>query len=80
MARFCDRACDAAFAARELTLDRTARARFFRVMQQRIRDEAVLLPLVDDEEYIATNPALQNIRPNMLYDYGNGDRWDVIRR
>lgn len=79
MARFCDAAYDAAYAGQQLTLDRPARARFFRIMQQRIADQAVLLPLVNDEEYVATNPALHGFQPNMLYDYGDGDRWDVVR-
>jgi peptide/nickel transport system substrate-binding protein len=78
MARFCDAAYDAAYAAQQLTLDRSARARAFDVMQREIRDNAVLLPLAYDEEYVAINPALRNFAPNMLYDYGNGDRWDVV--
>ena len=80
MARFCDPAYDIAYDSQRLTLDRTQRARFFATMQRRIRDEAVLLPLVDDQEYIAVNPALRNFRPNMLYDYWNAERWDVQSR
>jgi hypothetical protein len=45
-------------AAQQLTLDRVARAHFFRTMQRRIRDAASLLPLAYDEEYIAIDPAL----------------------
>jgi peptide/nickel transport system substrate-binding protein len=77
MSRFCDTAYDKAFAAQQLTLDRVTRARFFSTLQRRIRDEAVLLPLAYDEEYIAINPALHGFRPNMLYDYWNAERWDV---
>lgn len=79
MARYCDRAYDAAYAAQQLTLDRGARKRFFAVLQRRIRDDAVLLPLVNDEEYIAVNPALRGFKPNMLYDYWNAERWDLTR-
>ncbi|HKU82081.1 MAG TPA: peptide ABC transporter substrate-binding protein [Candidatus Tumulicola sp.] len=79
MARFCDAAYDAAYANQQLTLDRAARGRFFGIMQQRIAAQAVLLPLVNDVEYVAINPALRDFRPNMLYDYGDGDRWDVVR-
>lgn len=79
MARFCDAAYDAAYAAQQLTLDRAQRTHFFDVMQRRIRDEAVLLPLAYDREYIAINPALHGFRPNMLYDYWNADAWDVVR-
>jgi len=77
MARFCDGAYDAAYAEQQLTLHRADRVRDFAVMQQRIRDEAVLLPLAYDQEYVAINPALHGFRPNMLYDYWNGDQWDV---
>lgn len=79
MARFCDRTFDAAYAAQQLTLDRAARTRAFSVMQRRIRDEAVLVPLAYDQEYIAINPALNGFRPNMLYDYWNAEEWDVTR-
>jgi peptide/nickel transport system substrate-binding protein len=78
MARFCDRAYDAAYAAQQLTLVRAARTRDFAVMQRRIADEAVLLPLAYDQEYVALNPALRGFKPNMLYDYWNGEQWDVL--
>lgn len=78
MARFCDSAYDTAYRAQQLTLDRAARALAFSAMQREIRDNSVLLPLVYDQEYVAINPALRNFEPNMLYDYGNGDRWDVV--
>ena len=77
MARFCDAAYDDAYEGQRLTLDRADRARFFSTMQRRLRDNAVLLPLVDDQEYIVVNPALRDFRPNMLYDYWNAERWDV---
>jgi dipeptide transport system substrate-binding protein len=78
MARFCDPIYDAAYAGQQLTLDRAARTRFFSILQRRIRDEAVLLPLVNDKEYVAINPALHGFRPNMLYDYWNAEQW-VLR-
>jgi ABC-type transport system substrate-binding protein len=77
MARFCDKAYDAAYTSQQLTLDRAARGRFFSIMQRRIRDEAVLLPLAYDREYIAVNPAVHGFKPNMLYDYWNAEQWDV---
>jgi ABC-type transport system substrate-binding protein len=80
MSRFCDPAYDAAYAAQQLALDRDTRARALSIIQHRIRDEAVLLPLAYDEEYVAINPALQNFRPNMLYDYWNAEQWDVKAR
>jgi len=79
MARFCDSAYDAAYAAQQLTLDRRSRMRYFSIMQRRIRDEAVLLPLAYDREYVAINPALRGFHPNMLYDYWNAEQWDVVR-
>ena len=79
MARFCDPAYDAAYAGQQLTLDRSARMHFFSILQRRIRDEVVLLPLVNDKEYVAINPALHGFRPNMLYDYWNAEQWDVLR-
>ena len=80
MARFCDKAYDAAYAAQQVTLDRSERMRLFSVMQRRIRDEAVLLPLAYDREYIAINPAVHGFKPNMLYDYWNAEQWDVTPR
>lgn len=77
MARFCDKAYDAAYAAQQVTLDRSARSRFFSIMQRRIRDQAVLLPMAYDREYVVINPALHEFRPNMLYDYWNAEQWDV---
>ncbi len=79
MARFCDKTYDDAYEAQQLTLNRSDRSRFFSVMQRRIRDEAVLLPLAYDREYVAVNPALHGFKPNMLYDYWNADTWDVTR-
>lgn len=77
MARFCDAAYDAAYAGQQLTLDQVKRDGYFNVMQRVIRDQAVLLPLAIDEEYIAINPALHGFKPNMLYDYWNAETWEV---
>ena len=77
MARFCDTAYDAAYAAQQKFYDRAARMQHFATMQRHIRDQAVLLPLVYDQEYVAINPALRGFRPNMLYDYGNIEEWDL---
>ncbi len=79
MARFCDRAYDDAYYAQQLALDRSVRGKDFSILQRRIRDEAVLLPIAVEREYIAVNPALRNFRPNMLYDYWNAEQWDVGR-
>lgn len=78
MARWCDPEYDAAFLRQQQTLDRTARTRYFSAMQRRIRDDAVLLPLVEERTYIALNPAVRQFRPGMLYDYWNADQWDVV--
>jgi peptide/nickel transport system substrate-binding protein len=78
MSRFCDKAYDDAYQAQQLTLDRGVRAQLFSVMQHRIRDQAILLPLAYDQEYVVINPALHGFKPNMLYDYWNAEQWDVL--
>ena len=76
-ARFCDAQYDAAFAMQQRALDPAARARAFVVMQQRIRAELPIVPLVYRTEYEAINPALHGFAPNMLYNFGQTEAWSL---
>ena len=75
--RWCDARYDAAFSAQQLTLDRTARAKQFVTMQQRINDEIPVAFLVYRTEFEAINPALHGVAPNMLYNFGQTQDWNV---
>jgi len=75
--RWCDAQYDAAFAAQQRTLDPVARTRAFHAMQQRIHDELPAVFLVYRTEFEALNPALHGFAPNMLYNFGQVQDWEM---
>lgn len=75
--RFCDAAYDAAFARQQLSVNQRVRDRAFVTMQQRIRAELPLVPLVYRTEYEAINPSLHGVAPNMLYNFGQVQDWSL---
>lgn len=64
--RWCSRAYDALY-----------RARDFRGMQRAVHDAALAEFLVYQSLYDGVNPAVRNFTPNMLFEYGNSQDWDV---
>lgn len=64
--RWCNAAYDAMY-----------RARDFSGMQRAVHDAAVADFLVYQSLYDGVNPAVQHYHPNMLFEYGNSEDWDV---
>lgn len=76
-ARWCDRRYDAAFAAQQRTLNVAARTREFAVMQRRVHAALPVIPLVYRTEFDGVNPALRGFHPNMLYNFGAVQDWQM---
>ena len=77
VARWCDAAYDAAFAAQQRTLDPVQRTRQFWIMQQRVAAQVPVIFLVEREEFEAINPSLHGFAPNMLYNFGQTQDWSL---
>ena len=77
-ARFCDPAYDALFVKQSQLTDRRARQAVFDQMQRIIARSAVFVPLVYRGDYSAVNPAVRGWAPDMLFENGNSNDWDVL--
>lgn len=77
--RFCDRSYDALFLRQSLLTDRRARQAVFNQLQRIVAQSALFVPLVYRGDYSAVNPAVRGWAPNMLFEFGNSNDWDVVR-
>ncbi len=77
--RFCDPAYDALFLKQSLLTDRRARQAVFDRMQRLVAHSAIFVPLVYRGDYSAVNPAVRGWAPDMLFEDGNSNDWDVVR-
>lgn len=77
--RFCDRAYDALFLRQSQLIDRRARQAVFDQMQRIVAQSAIFVPLLYRGDYSAVNPAVRGWAPNMLFEFSNGNDWDVVR-
>jgi peptide/nickel transport system substrate-binding protein len=75
--RWCSPAYDALYEQQAITTNRAARQRAFSKMQQMVRDNYVDDFLVYQSAFTALNPAVRGYKPNMLFNWGNSQDWDL---
>lgn len=75
--RYCDAAYDAAYAAQQNTLDRSARLAAFLRMQRLFHQAYTADFLFTDVYRDALADGVTGWAPNMLFRYSNAERWDV---
>lgn len=76
--RLCDPEYDRLFVEQSRLTDRAARGRVFDEMQRIVARDAIFVPIVYRGDYSAINPAVRGWAPNMLFEFSNSDRWDVL--
>lgn len=76
--RLCSPSYDQLFVEQSRLTDRTSRRRVFDAMQRIVAHDAIFVPIVYRGDYSAVNPAVRGWAPNMLFEFSNADRWDVV--
>jgi peptide/nickel transport system substrate-binding protein len=75
--RFCNAAYDREYSLQQAEFDQRARTQAFFAMQQLVHDGYAYDFLNYATLFSAINPALQNWRPNMVYQCWNSYEWDI---
>lgn len=78
--RWCNPEYDHLLLDQSRLFDRGVRTRIFYELQQTIHGAAILAPLVYEGTFSAINPAVRGWDPNMLFEFSNGEDWDVVPR
>jgi peptide/nickel transport system substrate-binding protein len=78
-ARWCDAAYDVLFARQAQTLDPRRRAAMFSAMQRIVASGTASDFLVYGSLFTAYRDGVTGWAPNMLFQYGNAERWDVAK-
>jgi peptide/nickel transport system substrate-binding protein len=76
-ARYCNPAYEAAYRIQAISGDPRIRQETYASMQRLIADGHVIIPFVYLTEYIAVNSSLRNVKPDMLYNFGNIAEWEM---
>jgi peptide/nickel transport system substrate-binding protein len=74
---WCNPQYDALYARQMIEEDPKARIEIFKSMQRLVHDAVVGDFLVNTTGYTATSARVQGWAPNMLFNYGNAEDWDV---